>query len=413
MEFEHRDDDRWHLVAAGCETGGRATDAIVVDPNVGFARTADGIGFRHPAVDDPTWCAACREIVAERYAQASTPIEHWTLTTASRDLEWSEYDGAIDRCGWCQSDVEGLVHDRRTDTLVCELCAALYDSTATDPDDSVEFTDYVELADEVEPIVVIDGEPSQQSAARIDRRPYISLQPKRKYVTVTATLSYVDYQFTEHAIGRLRERFESYEARAFTQPENKGGVEFDVPDHRARGDRRPRQRIVVDGLFEADAREFIEEIVPIVRDTSNWRYDPSDVPAQAVRRAIRERGRPGPAPDPREGAPAVTVQDDGVSRHAPLAGKSITDEQIRAYVSDQAYRHGEALVDAGRIRVDHTGGHEGDADGYDPRSGIGFSLRFENGEIVDHECFCESSLEPCEHVAGALLALPRVAACYV
>lgn len=97
----------------------------------------------------------------------------------------------------------------------------------------------------------------------------------------------------------------------------------------------------------------------------------------------------------------------------PSTDKSITDDQIRAYVSEQAYRHGEALVDAGRIRVNYPGELKGDADGYDPRSGTGFVLWFEAGEIVDHECSCESSLDPCEHIAGTLIALPHVAACYV
>lgn len=413
MEFERRDDDQWHLVAANCGYGGTADEAVEIDSDAGFTRTDSEISLCLPAVADPTWCDVCRDTVTERYAQARRPIEHWKVATTYRDIEWSEYDGAIDCCGWCQSDVETLVHDPRTDTLVCEICAALYNSTATDIDDDVRLTDYIQLADEVEPIVVIGDEASQQSAARIDRRPYISLEAKRKYVTVTITLRYVDYQFTENAISDLRDVFEGYEARAFTQSDNKGGVEFEVIDHRARRQHRPRQRIVVDGLFESDAIEFIEDIIPIVQTTSNWTYDPSDVSAQAMQRAIRERGRPGPAPVPREDAPAVTRQDDGVARHVSLSDKAITDEQIRAYVSDQAYCHGKALVDAGRIRTDHAGGHESDADGYDPQSGIGFNLWFENGEIIDHECFCESSLDPCEHIAGVLIALPHVAACYV
>ncbi|MFT4921263.1 MAG: hypothetical protein ACI8XM_000459 [Haloarculaceae archaeon] len=413
MEFERRDDDQWHLVAANCGYGGTADEAVEIDSDAGFTRTDNEISLRLPAVDDPTWCDVCRDTVTERYTQASRPIEHWKVATTYRDIEWSEYDGAIDCCGWCQSDVETLIHDTRTDTLVCEVCAALYNSTATDIDGEEKLTDYAQLADEVEPIVVIDGEASQQTAARIDRRPYISLEAKRKYVTVTITLRYVDYQFTENAIGDLRNVFESYEARAFTQSDNKGGVEFEVTDHRRRRQHRPRQRIVVDGLFESDAHEFIKDVIPVVQTTSNWTYDPSDVSAQAVQRAIRERGRPGPAPVPREDAPAVTGQDDGVARHVSLSDKSISDGQIRAYVSDQAYRHGEALVDAGRIRTDHAGGHESDADGYDPQSGVGFNLWFENGEIVDHECVCGSSLDPCEHIAGALIALPHVAACYV
>jgi len=413
MEFERGSNNQWHLLATNCGYDGSADKTIEVDPDAGFARPDSQINLRLPTVDDPEWCDACRDTVSERYTQARRPIEHWKVATPFRDIEWSEYDGAIDCCGWCQSDVETLVHDTRTDTLVCEICAALYNSTATDIDDDVRLTDYVQLADEVEPIVVIGDEASQQSSARIDRRPYISLETKRKYVTVTITLKYVDYQFTENAISDLRDVFETYEARAFTQSDNKGGVEFEVTDSRALRQYRPRQRIVVDGLFESDAVEFIEDIIPIVQDTSNWTYDPSDVSSQAMQRAIRERGRPGPAPVPREDAPAVTIQDAGVARHVSLSDKAITDDQIRAYVSEQAYRHGEALVDAGRIRTNHAGGHESDADGYDPESGIGFNLWFEDGEIVDHECFCESSLDPCEHIAGTLISLPHVAAYYV
>lgn len=413
MEFERGSNNQWHLLATNCGYDGSADEVVEVDPDAGFRRIDSQISLRLPTVDDPEWCDACRDTVSERYTQARRPIEHWKVATPFRDIGWSEYNGTIDCCGWCQSDVETLIHDTRTDTLVCEICAALYNSTATDIDDDVRLTDYVQLADEVEPIVVISDEAGQQSAARIDRRPYISLETKRKYVTVTITLKYVDYQFTENAISDIRDVFENYEARAFTQSDNKGGVEFEVTDSRALRQYRPRQRIVVDGLFESDAVEFIEDVIPVVQDTSNWTYDPSDVSSQAMQRAIRERGRPGPAPVPREDAPAVTIQDAGFARHVSLSDKAITDEQIRAYVSDQAYRHGEALVDAGRIRTNHAGGHESDADGYDPESGIGFNLWFEDGKIADHECFCESSLDPCEHIAGTLISLPHVAAYYV
>lgn len=413
MEFERGSNNQWHLLATNCGYDGSADEVVEVDPDAGFTRTDSQISLRLPTVDDPEWCDVCRDTVSERHAQARRPIEHWKVATPFRDIEWSEYDGAIDCCGWCQSEVETLVHDTRTDTLVCEICAALYNSTATDIDDDVRLTDYVQLADEVDPIVVIGDEGGQQSAARIDRRPYVSLEAKHKYVTVTISLKYVDYQFTDNAISDLLDVFESYEARASTQSDNKGGVEFEVTDSRTLRQYRPRQRIVVDGLFESDAIEFIEDIIPIVQNTSNWTYDTADVSAQAMQRALRERGRPGPAPVPREEAPAVTRQDDGVARHVSLSDKAITNEQIRAYVSDQAYRHGEALVDAGRIRTDRAGGHKSDADGYDPQSGIGFNLWFESGEIIDHECFCESSLDPCEHIAGALIMLPHVAACYV
>ena len=413
MEFERRDDDQWHLVVANCGSGGATHETIKIEPDDGFRREGDELHLCIPAEEDPTWCEVCQATIADRYAQAGDAIEHWKVATTYRDIEWSDYDGAIDDCGWCQNDVDTLVHDQYTITIVCKVCAALYNSSATDPGDAIMITDYVHLADEVEPIVVVDNGSSQQSAARIDRRPYISLEPKRKYVTVTVTLTYVGYQFTEAAITHLRDIFETYEGRAFQQSDNKGGVEFDVNGHQSWRERRPRQEIVVSGLFEADAREFIGEILPLVRTTTNWTYDPSDVSAQATRRAIREQGRPGPAPVPREGAPAVTVQSDKLARHVPLTDKSITDTQIRSYVSDQAYRHGEALKDAGRIRVNHANGQQGDADGYDVQSSVGFDLWFENGEIVNHECFCESSLDPCEHIAGALLMLPHVAACYV
>jgi hypothetical protein len=413
MEFERRDDEQWHLRAVDCGNGEAVHETVHVDPDDGFVHTDGTVRLRLPSVDDPTWCADCKAAIAERYSQSRTPIEHWKVATTFRDIEWSDYDGAIDRCGWCEHEVETLVHDLETDTLVCELCVALYNSAVTDPDDTATITDFVELADEVEPVVVFDGEANQQTAAQIDRRPYVSLESKRKYVTVTITLEYTDYQFTADAIERFQKVFETYEDRASRQSDNKGGVEFEVPERRALGRQRPRQRIVVDGLFEADAREFIGDVLPIVRDTSHWTYDPSTVETQAMKRPIWERGRPGPAPVPREDAPEVVVQDDGVARHVPLSDKSITDKQIRAYVSEQAYRHGEALVNAGRVRVNYPGEPKGDADGYDSQSGTGFVLWFETGEIVDHECFCESSLDPCEHIAGALIALPHVAACYV
>ena len=413
MELERRDDDQWHLVMAHCGSGGAVRETIETKPDDGFTRENDELHLCSPTIDDPIWCGACQATVTDRYAQASDAIEHWKVTTTYRDIEWSEYEGAINDCGWCQSDVDTLVHDRRTDTIVCEICAALYNSSATDVDDSVTITDHVQLADEVEPIVVVDNGSSQRLAAQIDRRPYISLEPKRKYVTVSVTIAYVDFQFTVEVIDHLRDIFETYEARAFQQPNNKGGVEFEVNGHRLQRERRPRQQIEVSGLFEADAREFIEEAIPPVRRTTNWTYDPSEISAQATQRAIRERGRPGPAPVPRDGAPEVTVQDDDLARHVPLTDKSITDTQIQSYVSDQAYRHGDALVDAGRLRVRHNGGHKGDADGYGVQSNVGFDLWFENGEIIGHECSCESSLEPCEHIAGALIALPTVATCYV
>lgn len=413
MKLERRDDDRWHVAATKCGQGDTVHDSVEVDPDDGFAREDGELVLRHPEANGQQWCADCQDIVADRYAQASDAIEHWKVTTPYRDVEWSEYGGGLDRCSWCRSEVDVIVTDGRTDTLVCVVCAALYNSSATDAGDAVTLTDCVRLADAVEPVVVFDGDANQRSAAKIDRRPYVSIDAKRKYVAVTITLKPTHYQFSEDALASLREVFETYEARAARQPDNKGGVEFDVAASTSGRDRRPRQRITVDGLFEDDARAFVEDALPVVRETANWTYDPSTVSDQATRRAIWDHGRPGPAPVPREGAPAVTVQDDGLARHVSLADKSITDAQIRSYVSDQAYRHGEALVDAGRLRVDHTDGHNGDADGYDVQSGIGFDLWFENGEIVDHECFCDSSLDPCEHVAGGLIALPYVAACYV
>lgn len=413
MELERRDDDQWHLVMARCGTGGTAHETIEAKPDDGFTHEDDGVRLCHPTMDDPTWCDACQAAVTDRYTQASDAIEHWKVTTTHRDIEWSDYEGAIDDCRWCRSDVDTLVHDRHTDTIVCKICATLYASSATAVDDSVTVTDHVQLADEVEPIVVIDDGSSQQLAARIDRRPYISLKPKRKYVTVLVTIADTDYQFTKAAIDRLRGVFETYEARASQQSDNKGGVEFEVNGQRLHRERRPRQQIEVSGLFEADAREFIEEVIPLVRRTTNWTYDPSEISARATQRAIRERGRPGPAPVPRDGAPEVTVQDDDLARHAPLTDKSITDSQIRSFVSDQAYRHGDALVDAGRLRVHHGGGHKGDADGYDAQSNAGFDLWFENGAITGHDCSCESTLDPCEHIAGALIALPPVAVCFV
>ena len=409
MEFEYRDDDYWHLVRARCDCGDTVHDQLSVDPDEGFARDGDKLRLHVPRADDQPVCETCQEIVAVRYTKASTPIEHWKLATTYRNIEWGEYDGSIDSCGWCRSEVDTLVHDTGTDTLVCEICAVLYNSTATDVDDSVALTDYVELTEVVDPIVVIDNGANQQSAAKIDRRPYISLKTKQKYVTVSIKLQYVDYQFSEEAISLLRDVFQTYEDRARSQSDNKGGVEFEVRESSSFQNRRPRQEIAVDGLFEADARDFIEEVIPIVSTTSNWTYDPADVSRQAMRQAIWARGRPGPAPVPREDAPDVVVQEDGLARHAPLSDKSITDAQIRAYVSDQAYRHGEALFDAGRIRTNHGDPQEGDVDGYDAESGVGFTLWFEDGEIVDHECYCESSLDPCEHIAGALLALPYVA----
>jgi len=413
MELERRDDDQWHLAIANCGCGGAPRESIETEPDDVFTHEDDELYLRGPTEENPRWCDVCRTTVIDRYAQASDAIEHWKLTTTYHDIDWNDYDGAIDWCGWCQSDVTTLVHDHRTDTIICEVCAALYNSSATDIAASARITDHVQLADEVEPIVVIDTGANQRSAAQIDRRPYISLKLKRKYVTVTVTLTHVNYQFTDEAISRLQDIFGTYESRAFQQSDNKGGVEFEISDPQSWRECRPRQQIVVDGLFEDHAREFIEEIIPLVRQTTNWMYDPADVSAQATRQTIRERGRPGPAPVPRENATELNLQDDGLARHAPLSDKSITDSQIRRYVSDQAYRHGEALVDAGRIRANPTGGHKGDADGYEVRSGIGFELWFENGEIVDHECCCGSSLDPCEHIAGTLIALPQVAACYV
>lgn len=292
MELERRDDDRWHLVMANCGSGGATHETIKIEPDDGFTRKGDKLHLRIPSSEDLTWCEACQATIADRYAQASDAIDHWKVATTYRKIEWSDYDGAIDGCGWCQNDVETLVHDQHMSTIVCEVCAALYNSSATDPGDAIMITDYVHLADEVEPIVVVDNGSGQQSAARIDRRPYISLKPKRKYVTVTVTLTYVGYQFTEAAITHLREIFETYEGRAFQQSDNKGGVEFEVNRHQSRRESRPRQEIVINGLFEADAREFIDEILPLVRTTTtNWTYDPSDVSAQVTRRAIRKRGQ--------------------------------------------------------------------------------------------------------------------------
>lgn len=262
------------------------------------------------------------------------------------------------------------------------------------------------LANTVEPVVVIDEGTHQKAAARIDRRPYIWLDRKQKYVVVKATIETVDFGFTDEAIESFRTLNGNYHERARRQSDNKGGADFTVTTGFT-GRSRPQERVEFDGLFEADARDLITELIDQVRETANWTRED-------------ERGGPmtrmGPERDrtiPREGAPAVERQDDGLARHAPLDEKSISRSQIRAYVSPQAYRHGEALVDAGRIRPNPHGDQRCDADGYDVKTNVGVGLRFENGDIIDHECTCDSTLDPCEHVAGLLLALPRVAACFV
>lgn len=267
-------------------------------------------------------------------------------------------------------------------------------------------TDSNRAADEVEPVVVIDDGTHQKSAARIDRRPYIFLDRKQKYVVVKATLSTVDYRFTDEAIESFRTLNRTYHERARRQSDNKGGVDFTVTSGFT-GRARPQERVEFDGLFETDAKDLIAELIPLVSDTANWtRDDESDW-------SSTPRGAEDDTAIPRDGAPDVERQDDGLARHAPLDDKSISHGQITAYVSTQAYRHGEALVDAGRIRPNPHGDHQCDADGYDVKTNVGFELEFENGEIVDHECWCDSTLDPCEHIAGLLLALPRVAECYV
>lgn len=216
----------------------------------------------------------------------------------------------------------------------------------------------------------------------------------------------IEYGFTDEAIESFKTLNRNYHERARRQPDNKGGVDFTVTKGFT-GRSRPQERVEFDGLFEADARDLIAELIDPVSETANWtREDERGGP-------MTRMGHAGDRPIPREGAPAVERQDDGLARHAPLEGKSISRSQIRGYVSPQAYRHGEALVDAGRIRPNPHGDQDRDADGYDVKTNVGVGLQFEKGEIIDHDCSCDSTLDPCEHVAGLLLALPRVAACFV
>ena len=103
-----------------------------------------------------------------------------------------------------------------------------------------------------------------------------------------------------------------------------------------------------------------------IRDTSHSNHYMSTVDTHAVTRAIWKRGRPGPAPVPREDAPEVVVQDDGITRHVPLSDKLITDEQIRAYVSDQLpTRRGTRR--RGVVSASTTPVNKATPDGYDAR----------------------------------------------
>jgi hypothetical protein len=267
-------------------------------------------------------------------------------------------------------------------------------------------TDGKQVADEVVPVVDLGGGTHQKSAARIDRRPHIFLDHKQKYVVVKATLSTVDYRFTDDAVKSFRTLNRKYHERARNQPDNKGGVDLTMTSGFS-GRTRSHQRVEFDGLFETDAHDLIEELIPLVSDPTNWTRDDESVNSRMLTGIGDERAIPRP------GAPDLERQDDGLARHVPLADKSISYGQITAYVSTQAYRHGEALVDGGRIRPNQHGDHGCDADGYDVKTNVGFELEFENGEIIDHDCWCDSTLNPCEHIAGLLLALPDVAECYV
>ena len=168
----------------------------------------------------------------------------------------------LGRCAWCEREVETIVHDLETGTLVCDPVPPC----TTVPRLIRRYHDNNRLR-------------GTRRRSRTGRHPQRRSQPtdsrtnrsssvhfpesKRKYVTVTITLEYTDYQFTEDAIERLRTVFEMYEERAARQSTNMGSVEFDVPK-RGRWNQRPHQRIVVDGLFEADAREFIRDVLPII-----------------------------------------------------------------------------------------------------------------------------------------------------
>lgn len=407
MQLERREDEHWHLAEANCEFGGRTLDTIAVIPASGFIYTNGNVQPIVPEENeaDPVWCDTCCDVVADRYSQASDAIERWKHATSYRDIEWTPYDGDIELCTWCHSEVANLLHSPTMDAVVCEVCAALYNAPISDGEVPAEPDDEPPHADDVEPIVVIDDDANQKLAAQIDRRPYITLKSKRKYVTVTVTLGPVDYQFTDRAIAHLQQLFANYETRAMRQSDNKGGVEFEVDRNRYRRDSRPRQQIVVDGLFKDDARAFIEEVIPIVRDTTNWARDFEDASDSADQLAKLRGGQPGPATVPREGAPDLVVQEDGLARHAPLADKSISDPQIRAYVFDQAYRHGEALVDAGRIRTNHVDGHHGDTDGYEVQSNVGSTSGSRPERSSTTSVFATAHLIP----ASTSLARDRVA----
>ena len=98
MKFERRDDERWHLATINCGNSETVHETVHVDPDDGFTRINGTVRLSLPFVDDPSWCDTCQAIVAERYSQSRTPIYHYKVATTLRDVEWSDYDGAIGRC---------------------------------------------------------------------------------------------------------------------------------------------------------------------------------------------------------------------------------------------------------------------------------------------------------------------------
>lgn len=341
-----------------------------------------------------------------------------TLSVPLQTIEISEGKRGVSRI---------TTTSRITNQILCQECkAALSELGFTDqitmPSDfSIEQAEPLsELADQsrdsiglneiiaqppdgtIAPIITANSNTEQKTAAQIDRRPLITINERRKYANITLSAEPTGYQLTHSAVRELESIVES--ARQYANQDlgtQRETITAEIAPGESASRNHPLQRITVrDIVIEAGYKimqeweELFKQDALLARHSTSFQ-DSADNPPVPRQKA------PDPAPASSKEAPV---------KHAPLADKQPDMEAASKYTSKNAIRVARHFDHKFTTTVCPD---ENTIRGSDTITQHSVTVSFSDGEPVNHECQCESSLTPCEHVAALLKQIPETSAVYV
>jgi len=266
----------------------------------------------------------------------------------------------------------------------------------------------------VTPIITVPSATRQIEAARIDRRPVITVDDRRKYSDIKLDVTPTAYQLTPDGVESLADIAVTHRNAALETGEQREDVPITINSGTSEsGIRRRRRILTVENLLLEQvhtiavewANHFADEELLAVFDEENTH---SPLP-ESEQPTEHDTGDPGPIPRP--GAP--TPSQDTVTgldldtnpplRHAPLQDKQPDADEIREYISPKMYRVARHIEPGVTVTEQPDNGA---ITGEDTVNGYTATVWFNDGAPVRHECGCPTTADPCEHVTAVLRNLP-------